>query len=57
MFFEKSQIQLFANRYKIHPIYRGPGFAGTAIPTLISLTLISYFQFFQGTIFLFKKSS
>ena len=35
-------------RYKIHPIYRGPGFAATAVPTLVSLTLIAYFQFYQG---------
>ena len=29
-------------------MYRGPGFSATMIPTLAALTMIAYFQFYQG---------
>ena len=43
---------LHNHSYQISPLYRGPGFSATMIPTLAVLTLIAYFQFDQGPLVL-----
>ena len=34
--------------YKISPVYRGPGFAGTAVPSILCLTMLAYYQWYEG---------
>ena len=43
---------VFDYGYKISPLYRGPGFALTLIPTVVSLTLLAYHQYQQGPLIL-----
>ena len=39
---------LFDFGYRMGPLYRGPGFAMTILPSMTSLTLLSYYQFYEG---------
>ena len=39
---------LFDFGYQKNPLYRTPGFILSGVPTLVSLSLISYLQFYEG---------
>ena len=50
-------LPIFFYSYKIHPIYRSGGFVLTQVVSLVSTTLVVYFQFINGQLLIALLSS